>query len=159
MVAASRHLAKHAPGIDEPASEPFAPPEGLQSRQEESHRLNRSLRTAVAALLVTLIACSADDDSSTPGKKNGGVGDLCDTNADCADGLHCNEPTANPPLRHSGQCTSACSYSDTTGDSCKKLAQNATCMAYELCSLECDGSVPCPTGSVCSEGYCARYPH
>lgn len=92
---------------------------------------------------------SGDAPVALPGK---GVGQPCETSADCESGLTCNVDSTDYIVHK--QCTASC----TSEEACTgEFGEDTMCIGAELCTLECRTDADCPDKTLCNEfGWCAR---
>jgi hypothetical protein len=127
----------------------------------------RRSQSIVSLFLLLVAGCSGggDGDSGSPpgvppvahgadaspgSTLNGGLGQVCETAAECKSGLTCRTDTADW-IAHK-QCTSACS--DDT-DCQSKYGSHTMCIGAHICVSKCLDDADCPSGTQCSEyGWC-----
>ncbi len=92
---------------------------------------------------------SGSTSAGLPGK---GVGQPCETSADCEDGLNCHLDTTDY-IAHK-QCTASCFAEEECTD---RFGDDTMCIGANICTLTCETDADCPEKSKCSEfGWCSR---
>jgi hypothetical protein len=80
-----------------------------------------------------------------------GIGQTCESDNDCPDGLSCREDVTNYVAHH--QCTRACK----SGEECTAFAEGTMCIGAEVCTLRCRTDADCPSKTHCIDaGWCKR---
>lgn len=81
----------------------------------------------------------------------GGIGQTCERDSDCPDGLSCREDVTSYVAHH--QCTRACK----SGAECTAFAEGTMCIGAEVCTLRCRTDADCPSKTHCIDaGWCKR---
>lgn len=124
--------------------------QGHAMRKSSTHPLLHALRLTPFLLIAALTggACSSDDSDSDSSAT--ALGALCNSDADCAEGLSCDgstEPTA-------GSCTTYCTGSE---DCEAEFGPNAFCIGAYRCVMGCRSDGDCEANQYCNDsGWCQR---
>lgn len=113
-------------------------------------------RRIVALAALSALACSSSGGSgggaggSSSGTLNGGLGQVCDADSQCAAELYCNVDTQDWILHR--QCSTYCDSSDE----CKaKFGSHTSCIGANLCVSDCLDDSDCPPNTHCGDfGWC-----
>jgi hypothetical protein len=96
-------------------------------------------------------ASDAGSGATTSKGAGGGIGQICETNRDCPDGLMCREDATGYVAHH--QCSRSCQ----SADECTGFAEGTMCIGAEVCTLRCRTDGDCPSKTHCiAAGWCKR---